>query len=101
MEVRQQNFAEINNIKVRTTYKLLTGISSRSTDFQRRQPVRAHQIKPYPNSLYEITWNFVISTPKSQYLEAIRQDINIYGGLIIFVAFNNSQETSRMNKPFE
>lgn len=104
MLVRGKYFAEINNTKVilkHPSNKLLIGISSQSSDFQRRQLVRTHQIKPYNNSLYDITWKFVIFAPKPQYLEAIRNENETYGDIIALTAFNDSREASRRYKPFE
>jgi uncharacterized protein YozE (UPF0346 family) len=101
MMVMDEFFADINKTKVTTSNKLLIGVSSKSSDFQRRQLVRAHQIKPYNASLYDITWRFVIFTPKSQYLESIRQENNTYGDIIILTSFNDSREASRTFKPLE
>ena len=101
MMVMDQYFADINKTKVITSNKLLIGISSQSSDFQRRQLIRAHQINPYSDSLYNITWKFVMFTPNSLYLESIRQENNTYGDIIILTSFNDTREHSRKYKPFE
>jgi hypothetical protein len=101
MIVMDQHFADIDKTKVITSNKLLIGVSSKSSDFQRRQLIRAHQINRYNSSLYDITWKFVMFTPKSQYLESIRHENNTYGDIIILTSYNDSREDSRTYKPFE
>jgi hypothetical protein len=104
LEVRDKYLESISQTKIvlnNLSDKLLIGISSASFDLQRRQLVRKHQIRPYNNSLYDITWRFVLLRPRDIDREALRQENNTYGDLIILETLQDSREHSRSQKLYE
>jgi hypothetical protein len=95
------SISQINMSLAPNSNKILIGISSAAADFQRRQLVRAHQIAPFNNLTYAITWRFVLLSPNSLYKEALRFENNTHGDLIILESISDSRENSRSQKLYE